>query len=901
MSNKIIIVVLLTLISLTSAEFLRGVGIANGNRYLLGTMIVKFKPEYRGKIETEVVDGIAKTNIPQIDQLNRQWQVYKVEKIISDPNPSELAKQYGMDLFYRFDFPESKDVMRIIKDYEKTGVIQYAEPDYIFQVDRIPNDPYYSSQWHLLKSQCALAWDGILGDSTVTVMIIDCGIDYNHDDLKYVYSINTAEDINNNRRFDPYPASQGGDFDGIDQDGNLYTDDVIGWDWISNDPNPFPNPGDDHGTNCAGIPIAHTDNNVGIASYSWGCRYVDARCGHSGYIYNYLPALYYAVTRQVWAVSMSFGGSVYQQAYQDAINYAWAGGCVLMASAGNCETHPPGVLRYPACYQNVICVAATDQNDYLSDWPGPGQSNYGPFVDVCAPGTAVLTTDPNNGYGAWDGTSMSTPCVAGLAALIKSMYPRMTNAECTLRIFQSCDPMPDPQYAAGNCGYGRINATKAIYQPIRSNLKTIDFRINDGNNNYPQNNETVSLIITLTNERGYQNATNVSAILVTNDPDVTIIKNTANFPNINAGASQNCSADSFVFTVNANAVPHRVRFIIQKNANPPSLSTLDTIYVNICFPRILLVDDDEGANYEIYYKEAIDSLKTFYRLWTVTSAGSPPLETLSNYPVTVWFTGLDSLNTLTTTDINNLTSYLNLGNKLFICGQNLGQHIGSSSFYSNYLRASYVTNSTGILFAIGVPNDPIGGVYGDTVVLGGAGGAGNSRSNDGIRPLSGARGCFWYRGYPDTTIYGAIHYSGNYKVVYFGMPFEAINHSPLRYIQKWDVMRRILTFFGERLPGIEETESTRPTRVINTLYTLSLSPNPFSERTTIRFPLPVTNNAQLNIYNLSGALIKTIKVSGSSINWDGTDQNSQKLTNGIYFCELKTPQGSLIQKAVILR
>jgi len=257
------------------------------------------------------------------------------------------------------------------------------------------------------------------------------------------------------------------------------------------------------------------------------------------------------------------------------------------------------------------------------------------------------------------------------------------------------------------------------------------------------------------------------------------------------------------------------------------------------------------------------------------------------------------LNTLTSTDQTNLTSYLNQGKNLFICGQNIGQNIGTTPFYTNYLHASYVISHTGILYSVGVPGDPIGGVNGDTIVTGGAGGASNATSLDGIRPVSGAYGCFRYRNYADTTVYGAIRYEGTYKVIYFGLPFEAIDHAVGRYIQKWDVMRRILEYFNEPLPGIEQEQPY----VVNSLFkpSLHLSPNPFSMSTRISLSIPKHEYAELNIYNATGTLVKSIITDNSSIIWDGKDRFGNKLLNGIYFFELKTSYGNITQKAVILR
>jgi hypothetical protein len=889
MKYKYIFIIPLLIVSLS---------LAINNEIVPGRLLVQFQNAYRGQIKSEIIDGIAVSNIPAVDQLNHKWQVYKMEKVIRDPNPSELAKEYGMDLIYCLSYPEKNDVNTILNEYSSTGVFRFVDPDLIRKADIVPNDPLYSGQWHLPKIQCPTAWDIVHGDSLVTALIIDCGVDYLHNDLTHEYAVNNPEDINHNHRFDPTPASQGGDLDGIDQDGNGYADDVLGYNFLNGNANPYPIAGDDHATECAGVYSATTNNGIGVAGISWGCRYVSAKCGTGGYIYSTIAALYYAVSRQVWAISMSYGGATYQSIEDNAIQYTWAAGCVPIASAGN--SYSGGALRYPAGYPNVISCAATDAQDHRSNWGGGQESNYGTWIDVAAPGSSVLTCDPGNGYGAWDGTSFSCPCVVGEAMLIKSAMPSITNAQCTTRIFQSCDSMStDPQYLAGLMGHGRINVTKAIAQSIRCNLRTIDVRLNDGNNNYPEPNENVAIITTLSNELNYQNATNVSATISCSDADITVTKNTATFPPIPAGDRRTCSADSFVFHVDANAIPHRVRFIVNVSATPPSLHTTDTFYLNVVYPRILIVDDDAGADYERWYKESIDSLKTLYRLWTVATAGEPTLDTLMHYPVVVWFTGLDSLNTLSASDQNNLTSYLNAGKNLFLCGQNIGQNIGTTTFYSNYLHASYVTTHTATLYAIGVPGDPIGGTNGDTVVLGGSGGAANATSIDGIRPVNGAFGCFRYRNYSDTTVVGVVRYSGSYKVVYFGMPFEAIDHATSRYIQKWDVMRRILSYFNEPLPGIEQEQpqfENNYTRMV-----MQISPNPFTNNTCIRFSLPSQVPAQINIYNITGTLVKSISTSNSSIIWNGTDQNDRKLKNGVYFCEIKTSNNNITQKVIISR
>jgi hypothetical protein len=837
-----------------------------------GEMLVQFQNDLRGSIVITQDDGITLIGIPAIDNLNHHWQVSKIKKVIVDPNPDEIAQRLGLDMLFHFTFPKETDVQQIIAAYETCPFIKYACPNAIYRTNRVPNDPRYPEQWHLPKIGCPDAWDITTGDTLVVNAVIDEGIDYFHPDIQDNVWVNPGEDINHNGRWDP------GDNNYIDDDNNGYVDDVIGWDFVYWDNDPTPT--SDHGMLCFGVASAVTDNNIGVASVGWDVRGMGLKCGDAGGIYLYpaIQAIYYAVDNGAWVINMSYGRSTSSEPESLALAYAWERGVVECASAGS-DTIPP----YPAAYPWVIAVAASDRFDRHASFSGGGD-----WIDLCAPGVDILSTSLN-GYMIFSGTSASCACVTGVSTLLKSAYPNMTNAECTTRIFQSCDTMPDSLYWRGLLGHGRVNVAKAILQPIRSNLVLTDFRINDqsGNNNgIPDPGETVGLIITLTNDSGWQNANDVSTILTNDDPEIEIIKSFATFPAIPAESSANCSADSFVFRVSDSAPPYQAQFGISKNANPQTYDNYDDLSITINSPRILLVDDDDGDSIEIWYQAACDSLDVLYNLWTVTSSGSPPQDTLNSCPVIIWFTGLDSIQTLTQTDMANLSSYLNNGGNLFLCGQNLGQDIGSEPFYTNYLHACYLFNSitTGpIPKVVGINGDPIGYSNADTLVLLGSGSAHNARSMDGIQPINGAEGSHNYVHNPDT-IYAGIHYSGIYKIVYFGFPFEAIDASPTRYSQKWDILRRILIFFNEQLPGIKEENFNFHSQSIMRVF-----PNPFFNKTHIRLSTSKTNECMpIGIFDISGRLIKNWSLfSNQEIIWDGSDNQGRKLPGGIYFCVVK--------------
>jgi subtilisin family serine protease len=843
-------------------------------------IVVKFKKEFRSLINPQLKDGIFYTGIKACDKLNEYFLVKKIEGIKG--RKDELFLKYGFDLLYLFHYEKDAKVGEVIKEYEKLGIFEYVLPNLLVPMDKIdtfiPNDPRYIYQWHLKKTDCPIAWTISQGDTSVIIAIVDDGIDYNHEDLVDNMWINHPEDWNHNGRFDPYPIP-GGDLDGVDNDGNGFIDDVCGYNFLYSSPDPHPG-SDEHGTLCAGTASAVTNNEIGVAAFGFKCRLMALRCGTGGTIniYHAISAIQYAAQNHAWAISMSWGGPNYYPPLNDAIQYAWDMGCVLSASAGN--NYSGGAPRYPACYDRVIATAASDPNDYHSVWGGGYESNYASWVDVSAPGTNVHTTTLNNSYVGFDGTSAASPCVAGLAALLKAAFPSITNAECTTLIFYSCDTMLDTLYRRRLLGFGRINAGKALSMRTKSDLVFRRFRINDqmGNNNgVPERGEPVGLIIQIRNSKFWQNATNVRCSLSTRNPYIEILKPIATISQISAGDSVWLSSDSFAFRMRENAPSQAVEFEIKITASPmPYIETPWKIKINCGFPRILVVDDDDRKDYQRFYLGAIDSLGAFYRYWPIDTLGLPPQETLNRYPVVIWFTGLDSINSLTEAEQNLLANYLNNGGNLFISGQNIGQNIGQTSFYQNYLKARYIGPNANTYWMVGISGDPIGG--GDTVVAAGGGGANNARSNDIIEPINGGIATHFYKDQPNS--YAGIRYEGNYRLVYFAFPFEAVDYVATRYIQRPALLRRILLFFGETLPyGIEEEKPT--------LISLKNNYPTYIVKSRLIIPLEEPFIGEISLVTVNGQIMKKIYKETSE---KQLTLNLNNLPSGLYYLILKGKQ-----------
>jgi thermitase len=310
-------------------------------------------------------------------------------------------------------------VEQIVRRFNRIPGVEFSEPDYIAKATFVPNDTSYSRQWGLPKIQAPEAWDITRGDKKVRIAILDTGIDDNHEDL--------ASKIVAKKNFTSSPTH----------------DDKYG-----------------HGTHCAGIAAAMTNNDIGVAGNGFDCYLMNGKVlGDSGSgDYSWVSkGIVWAALWKAKVISMSLGGPSPSSTLEKAVNFAWNRGSVIVAAAGNTGTSAP---EYPAYYENCIAVAATDQNDNKASF-----STYGKWVDVAAPGVSIFSTLPNHpnqlglNYGYLNGTSMATPFVAGLAALVWTTSHGTDNASVRARIESTCDAIP---MTGVYWAYGRINDFKAV-------------------------------------------------------------------------------------------------------------------------------------------------------------------------------------------------------------------------------------------------------------------------------------------------------------------------------------------------------------------------------------------------------------------------------------------------------
>jgi subtilisin family serine protease len=360
---------------------------------------------------------------------------------------------------------DNADASAIVDEYSQLAEVEYVEPNYEINLDEIkgplvpvlPHDPQFNDQWALANSgqrggkqgadiSATIAWATSTGSDNVVVAVLDSGVDYNHEDLSRNMWVRPAD-------MAPYLDSELG-----------AVDDINGYNAIDNASDPMDDNG--HGTHCAGIIGAEGENDLGIAGVNWRVQIMPLKfmnAGGFGTTKDAIEAINYVIERKkagvnVRIISASWGSTQKSRALEDVIRKAYENDILFVAAAGNASTNNDRSPHYPSSYNvpNVLSVAALDRNDQLATF-----SNFGSkSVAIAAPGVDILSTWLGNEYEEKSGTSMATPVVAGVAALILAENPRLSVDDLRKRILNSTDPIValKGKTATG----GRINAAKAL-------------------------------------------------------------------------------------------------------------------------------------------------------------------------------------------------------------------------------------------------------------------------------------------------------------------------------------------------------------------------------------------------------------------------------------------------------
>lgn len=516
-----------------------------GDQYITDRIIITTITGTEPLLINQTISGVAYTGNEQIDLLCQDNNVIKIEMWYPKPVRNESLRSL-IERMYVFYLSPEKDVMDVKDSFLDNKDIEYSDPWLIDRLFYTPNDPAVGSQWHISKTDCYGAWDLVRGDTTTHIIIgiDDTGVYYNHPDLQGNMWINGPEDLNGNGIFDT------SDINGQDEDGNGYPDDVVGWDFGMGDNNPNEN-SPTHGTHVAGCASETTDNLIAGAGPGFNAKIMALKITNAyGQLTHGYPAMIYAIDNGVDIINCSWGNYYYNPSYQNIINYVYNNGGLVVAATGNDNTSSVG---YPAGYNYVLSVSSTDQDDEKSYF-----SNYGSWVDVSAPGESIYSTWAQSSYSYLQGTSMSSPIVAGIAALIRAQNPYYSPERLTNIIKNTADNIDslNPGYE-GLLGTGRVNAYSAVGASNYPNFQLIgstETLTNDVDGDGIINpGESVDIVIELQNL--WQDAEDVVATLRASD-GITLTDSVVDFGSFPGDGEQiDNSSDPFSLTYDGDLPP----------------------------------------------------------------------------------------------------------------------------------------------------------------------------------------------------------------------------------------------------------------------------------------------------------------------------------------------------------
>jgi thermitase len=378
-----------------------------------GEIIVRFKAGVSASSTQTALSALRLSTVQTVGQPSLGIQVVKTPAGISETQAIEALRRNPAVLY-----AEPNGIISLSPE-QASALAQTREGD----APGYPNDEMFEKQYaHKLTSSQA-GWAIQKGNADMVLAIVDTGVDLKHPDL--------AAKL------------------------------IKGYDFVDKDEDP--NDGQGHGTHCAGISAALTDNKIGVAGYAPGVKVMPVRVldnRGSGTWADVAAGIAYAADNGAKVISLSLGGGSDSAVVGDAVRHALSKDAVVVAAMGNSGREQKS---YPAAYPGVVAVGATDSSDARASF-----SQYGPWISVSAPGVNILSTFPtyasgmpSKDYGSISGTSMATPAVAGLAALVRSQFPALTQEQVKAHLEATSDDRGDAGFDK-YYGHGRVNVAKAL-------------------------------------------------------------------------------------------------------------------------------------------------------------------------------------------------------------------------------------------------------------------------------------------------------------------------------------------------------------------------------------------------------------------------------------------------------
>lgn len=506
------------------------------DEYMANTIIINVLPEFRN------VCGASHINIPALNDFFLMIGADRVEKMFPlHKAPTKSVNGWGapmedISLIYTIHYTGAMPLTMCIGKMYNMGYFEYAQPYYIPKVTFMPNDPQATnaSSYYLYKINAASTsgtsgWDISTGSSSITIGIVDTGVEFTNSDLQNKVQFNTADPLT-----------------GGDDDGDGFVNNYRGWDVAMNDNDPTWQ-GNPHGVHVSGCAAAELNNSSKVAGSGGNCRFLPVKIADaSGTLTNSYQGITYAADHGCDVINCSWGGTGGGSFEQSIIDYS-TNNCdaIVVAAAGN---NALDEMFYPAALDKVMSVGSTTSSDTKSNF-----SNYNYTVDIASPGSNILSTYPTNSTSSQSGTSMASPVCAGALAIVRSYYPSYNCLQAGERLKMTSDVVSANTSFPNKMGKGRVNLYRALTDPASVSVAYVNRALTDNNDNTFVIGDTVRCTGDFMNYLGATTNLTATMSVVTAGGYVTILDNTTNPGVIATMASVGHNPDPFTIKINSNA------------------------------------------------------------------------------------------------------------------------------------------------------------------------------------------------------------------------------------------------------------------------------------------------------------------------------------------------------------
>lgn len=544
------------------------------DEFMSNTIIVNVLPQYRNAC------GANNIGIPVLNDFFLMIGADRVEKMFPlHKAPAKPFNQWGapmedISLIYTIHYTGAMPLSMAIGKLYRLGYFEYAQPYYIPKTTFTPNDPQATSasSYYLYKINAASTsgtsgWDISTGSTSITIGIVDTGTEYTNSDLQNKVQFNTADPVN-----------------GVDDDGDGFVDNYRGWDVAMND-NDASWQGNPHGVHVSGCAAAELNNNSKVAGSGGNCRFLPVKIADaSGTLTASYQGITYAADHGCDVINCSWGGAGGGSFEQQIIDYA-TNNCdaIVVAAAGN---NALDEAFFPAALDKVLSVASTTSNDTRSNF-----SNYNYTVDICAPGSNILSTYPTNSTSVSSGTSMASPVCAGALAIVRSFYPAYNGLQCAERLKQTADVVSANTSYPNKMGTGRVNLYRALTDPTSKSVAYINRMLTDNNDDVFIVGDTINVTGDFFNYLGATSNLVATISVVTPGGYLTVVDGTTNPGVIPTMTSVGHSSDPFKLKINANAPLNQlITLQVVLTDGPWTATQYFDIVVNVDYINIAIND-----------------------------------------------------------------------------------------------------------------------------------------------------------------------------------------------------------------------------------------------------------------------------------------------------------------------